>query len=377
MKRRHDLAKLYLVGFLLIHVLMGYAVPIRGMETPSDPALESYVQDQNWSAAEAYLLNQLWQCRSGNRAVEAAERLARICVFVHKGPMAMEWLEFAAAGTEISPAEKSRIHNNLEILHKIYLPSEYYSRDPRFRITSIDLESPKDIEMTDDDHLIIMDRYRIINTAETDTDVFQPIHPTSTLPDDAQTLKLVENDPVIITSYGYWKNLRINGFLGRGELNRIIDAVFTVDDTWLVLDRRHADMLRFDADGNFEDALPIAPVHGDEKLVQHVFGGCWMIHFADRHIVSVGSGITTRIPFKGPGYRLVDPVDMATDWFGHLYVLCEDGSVTIFSPSGVRLRNVTLDSDSHHLRAPCAIAVGLTGSLYIADRKNHAIYRYQ
>ncbi len=354
----------------------GPAPSCSAVDSPRGDTLNNLLQNRQWTGAEAYLLNELLRSRSGRPAVDAAETLARVCVFIHKAPMAMEWLEFALDNPAVTSDKKDRMAQHLAILHRIYFSSETYDPDPGFKTSSIDFESPSDIEITSDQHLVIMDRYRIVNTAESDSGFFSPIQPTSTLPEKAQTLKLVGNEPVIITAYGYWKNHRMYEYSGRGELNRIIDAVFTVDGTWLVLDRRHSDMLQFDSEGAFIRPMAISPLNGDEKLVTHIFGGCWMIDPAGRQITSVGSGVVTRIPFKGPGYELDDPLDMATDWFGHLYVLCEDSTVTIFSPSGVRLRRIDLERDGNELRDPRAISVDAAGRLYVADRKKHAIFRF-
>jgi hypothetical protein len=121
----------------------------------------------------------------------------------------------------------------------------------------------------------------------------------------------------------------------------------------------------------------VPTVNGDEQLIQNHFGGCWMLHPASRQIISVGSAFEVNIPFKGPGYELQEPLDMATDLLGHLFVLCEDHVVTIFSPAGVRLQRVELDPDETVLEKASAITIQQDGKMYIADRKNHAIICYQ
>jgi len=368
--------KLALTGIFLSLILFSNSICADTVHGRDDAPLVSMLENQQWQDAESYLLAELLRCRSGEQAVQAAENLARVSIFLHKAPMAMEWLEWAADHPVLTPQEREQTLRRIRNLHRIYLPSETYIRDTAFHLTSTDLESPSDIEVTSDHRLVIMDRYRLIIMAESNG-TFRPQPPTSTLPEDVQSLKIVDDEPVIITAYGYWRNNRINGFQGRGDLNRIIDAVFTVNGYWLVLDRRHADMLRFDRNGQFVQPVPVETVNGDEALLAHVFGGAWMIDPTTHQILSTGTRSSTQIPFKGPGYDLSEPLDMTSDWFGHLYVLCDDDSVTVFSPLGVRLRRIDLTGPDTDLRNPRAIAVSDDGTLYVADRKKHAIYRYR
>ncbi|MBN1296315.1 hypothetical protein JXA80_06015 [bacterium] len=344
--------------------------------TPSPTPAMTMTQltsQQDWTRAESVLLRNIWDCQTCSDSTTVLETLGRICIYLHKAPMAMEWLEQLREFTQSSPDQRARIDARLHLLHRIYLPDTAYNHDPRFHLTGIDLESPVDIQITADNRLIVMDRYRLIQLVENPDGVHRPVPPTSALPDDSRSLQLVDGEPVVVTQYGFWKQNRLNHFGNQDELTRIIDAVFTAHSTWLVLDRRHAQMLQFTADGTRIDTLQIPPLNGNERLLAGHIGGNWLMKPESRQILFMGSGLPVTIPFQGPGYALDDPIDLATDWFGHLYVLCSDHTVTIFSPQGVRLRHIHLDPGRGIIREAHAIAVGSDGRIFIADRKKHAI----
>jgi len=332
------------------------------------------IENLEWKKAESLLLQRLWS--KSTNSLETIERFVQVCIYLHKAPLGMEWLEKTIVNTSMTDDQKIRYTKMLKNLQKIYLPDSEYKLTSLITSNNIDLDNPKDIVIADNGDLIVMDRYRLITLREQSPCNYQPVPPTSPLPEDIQSLKLVNGKPVIITRNGYFLDHRVKHFSNTHELTRIIDASFSNKGFWLIIDRRYSTLLRFDVDGKMLESFPVPALAGDEKIIRNNFGGCWILNPTSRRIITAGSKIEIQIPFKGPGYILNEPVDMTTDWFGHLYVLDKDNSVTIFSPSGIRLRRLILDQNKKFLKEASAIAVRDDGQIFIADRKKHAINCY-
>lgn len=364
----------YLMWVTLISLMVSTSQSTDHSVSPE--SIQTAVDNQDWETAESLCLQSLWNQRSGTTAFETALTLSRTLVIKHKAPQAMEWLEtIEGLSNGDSESEKQRA-SMLQNLQRIYLSSGY-RLNPAFRISGTELDGPIDLASTHFGELVVLDRYRQITLLEEHPNLFHPIPPTVPLPEKSQSIKISDSDPVIVTRYGYWTESRLNYFGSPDQLTRIIDATYTVDGQWLVLDRRNSMMLHVSDTGKILRQSQIPPLSGDEKIITNVLGGCWILHPSSRQILTAGAAIDVKIAFKGPGYTLDDPVDIASDSLGHLFVLCEDMTVTIFSPAGIRLRTVNLDPDNHHLyRDPRAITVSNDGRLFIADRKKHEIYCY-
>ena len=85
-----------------------------------------------------------------------------------------------------------------------------------------------------------------------------------------------------------------------------------------------------------------------------------------------------KIPAKGPTYELRNPVGLAFDALGHLYVLDRGrSSVHIFSPQAKWLTSFTLDPNAPGaFREPGAFAVDPAGRLYIYDERLERVLLY-
>jgi hypothetical protein len=339
--------------------------------------VNEYIEHSQWTKAEAELLLALWKNPSGQFGIDAAKLLARVNVIGHKAPQAMEWLETALANPEINAEDSIKIADALMALQRIYLTGYTYSYDSSFETQGIDFESPRHLVVMETGDLVITDRYRLVVLSRSDNMTFRVRPPTSPIPDKARTLKLFDDVPVIVTDIGYWFNNRLYSFQAPTELSRIVDAVYTKTDQWFVIDRRNTHLLIFDHNRAFTEIRSLTAPTGDEKLLAHPLGGSWSLMPASRLIKTLYSPVTVTIPFRGPGYHLSDPVDFATDWFGHLYVLNQDKTVAIFSPKGVWLKTIDPDPRGDILRSPSAIAVDNSGTIFIADRKRHNVYCFR
>ncbi len=339
--------------------------------------IEELIRLEQWTTAEASLLKYIWFDPYGKEGIRAAELLSRLCVMVHKAPQAMEWLEIAIANQKISVEQQNILKGRLELLQRLYIPGQDYRLDTEFQLTGSELESPQEIIVTPDDDLVVLDRYKLLIFSETKTGSYKLKPPTFPLPDRIRSLKLRGSSPLVVLENGYWLDNRIYNFQGPLELTRIIDAVITSNNKWMVLDRRNTNMVCFDIEGNFLDTIPAFPPNGNERLIKHSSNGCWVLTPSLRQVATIGTTPVVKIPFKGSNYNLTNPIGMATDWFGHLYVLNQNKTVAIFSPRGVCLKTVALDPKGDILRSPTDISIGPDGRIFIADRRRHEIFCYR
>ncbi len=72
------------------------------------------METRQWPAAESALLEYLWNRPSGMEGASACESFARVCVMVHKAPIAMEWLEIAIDNPDIDEIWKSQASKPFE-----------------------------------------------------------------------------------------------------------------------------------------------------------------------------------------------------------------------------------------------------------------------
>jgi DNA-binding beta-propeller fold protein YncE len=86
-----------------------------------------------------------------------------------------------------------------------------------------------------------------------------------------------------------------------------------------------------------------------------------------------------RIPAKGTGYEIDEPVDMTFDTLGHVYVLDRGtGSVLVFGAKNRFLTRITIpERNPGSFTRPAALAVDATGRLYIFDERSKRIQVYQ
>jgi TolA-binding protein len=96
-------------------------------------------------------------------------------------------------------------------------------------------------------------------------------------------------------------------------------------------------------------------------------------------IVDRDGKIQSKLPAKGAGYELDDPIDIAFDVLGHMYVLDRGkGSVVVFGAKNKFVANVTMPEKSvGAFTRPAALAVDPAGRLFIFDERAKRIQVYQ
>lgn len=86
-----------------------------------------------------------------------------------------------------------------------------------------------------------------------------------------------------------------------------------------------------------------------------------------------------RIQTKGAGYELRNPVDLAVDQLGHLYLLDrETASVHVFAPRGPLVSTFTLaEKESGAVPRATSLAVDDTGQLFVYDDRTKRVQVYR
>jgi TolA-binding protein len=86
-----------------------------------------------------------------------------------------------------------------------------------------------------------------------------------------------------------------------------------------------------------------------------------------------------KIPAKGTGYELDNPVDLSFDSFGHLYVLDRGrASILVFGPKNKLITTVTVpEKNAGAFQKAQAFAVDAAGRLFIFDDRAQRIQVYQ
>jgi TolA-binding protein len=159
---------------------------------------------------------------------------------------------------------------------------------------------------------------------------------------------------------------------------KVAGAVVTALGTYLVADDEQKAIFRFDAEGRYlgEFARQIevrrmAITEMDEVAVLHRNSKSVTIFSGDGKIIK-------QIPERGTGYQLRNPVGVAFDAFGHLYIQ-DRAAMLVFAPEGTRL----LTTFSVPEKAPGAmtnaeaVALDRAGRLYVFDSRTDSVHVYR
>jgi outer membrane protein assembly factor BamD (BamD/ComL family) len=147
----------------------------------------------------------------------------------------------------------------------------------------------------------------------------------------------------------------------------------------IVVDKSEKAVIRYSPTGQYLG--PFVPPLNTERLAVNALDDVAMIDKDAKAITVVdrdGKQLS-RILAKGPNYQLDDPVDLAFDRLGHLYVLDRGkASVLVFGPRNRLITTFTLPEKAPgaFTRAR-AMGVDATGRLYIFDERAKRIQVYQ
>ena len=203
---------------------------------------------------------------------------------------------------------------------------------------------------------------------------------------DAQSFFLDEKDRIVVVKNGAMTpdkgepiGLMVPTQAGIPRaLEAIPSAIATSKGERLMADPKGRVILRLTPDGKylsvFSPAYAARLVVSPLEEIAMLDKGSKTITIVDRD----GQAIT-RIPGKGTGYELDDPVDVAFDVLGHVYVLDRGkASVAVFGAKNRFVTNVTIPEKSPGaFTRAAALTVDPAGRLYIFDERAKRLQVYQ
>jgi TolA-binding protein len=155
-------------------------------------------------------------------------------------------------------------------------------------------------------------------------------------------------------------------------------AITTSNGDRLIVDRKAKTVVRLNSAGKYVSTFATMDV---EDLARNDVDDVAMIDRSNKSIaVADRDGkILGRIPGKGTGYALDNPVDVGFDALGHLYVL--DGNraaIHVFGPKNRLITTITVPGkEPGALQKPKAFAIDAAGRLYVFDESTQRIQVYQ
>lgn len=156
------------------------------------------------------------------------------------------------------------------------------------------------------------------------------------------------------------------------ELREIDAAGVTAAGDWLVMDRDERQIHRFSSAGGYRGVFAQGRA---TRLAVGPHDQVAVVGRDDRVRLLEGPG-SQEIPREGPSYEIDDPIAVAFDPFGHLYVV-DEKRVFIFGHDRQLLRQFPASNDVPDApRKITAFALDRFGGLVIADDDTHQIVRY-
>lgn len=166
---------------------------------------------------------------------------------------------------------------------------------------------------------------------------------------------------------------------GKTRLVEEIPAVVALaSGTRLIADRKGKNVIRVGVDGRYIG--PFTAVNA-ERLALNKLEDVAILEKDTKSItVTDRDGKTlTKIATKGTGYQFNEPIDLAFDQLGHLYVLDRGaGAVVVFSPKYKLITTFSIpDKSAGSFTKARSFALDATGRMYIFDERAKRIQVYQ
>jgi TolA-binding protein len=162
------------------------------------------------------------------------------------------------------------------------------------------------------------------------------------------------------------------------QVEEIPSALAMANGDRLVVDHKAKVVLRFSSAGKFIGTF--ASMNAERLAINQLED----VAMIDRDTKAVAifdrTGKTlTRIPAKGQGYELDNPIDLAFDPLGHLYVLDRGKpSIVVFGVKNRLITTITIpEKDPGAFQKPQALAIDLAARLYIFDERSQRVQVYQ
>ncbi len=162
------------------------------------------------------------------------------------------------------------------------------------------------------------------------------------------------------------------------QVEEIPAVVAMSDGDRLIADRKGKSVIRVSTAGKY---LGNFLAVNTERLARNRLNDVAAIDRETKGIVVADRDgrLLTRILVKGPGYEFDNPIDLAFDRFGHLYVLDRGkASIFVFGPKYRLITTIVFpEKDAGAFRKAQAFALDPAGRLYIFDDRVQRIQVYQ
>jgi TolA-binding protein len=162
------------------------------------------------------------------------------------------------------------------------------------------------------------------------------------------------------------------------EVEEIPSVVTLANGDRIVVDRKGKAVIRVSPLGKFVGNF--APQLNAGRIARNTLDDVAMIDRDVKGIVIADRDgkVTSRIAQKGTGYALEDPVDVAYDPLGHLYVLDSKSAIYVFGPKNRLIATFSsAGKEAGALQKPKAFAVDAAGRAYVFDDGPQRIQVYQ
>jgi outer membrane protein assembly factor BamD (BamD/ComL family) len=173
-------------------------------------------------------------------------------------------------------------------------------------------------------------------------------------------------------------SLSLPSVAGKVRAMKLEDAVTTRIGEYLVADAEEKTIFRFARDTKYVSEFT-KPIQVRRMAISDVDDVAVLLGDAKSITLFSGAGKMLRqIPEKGTNYQLRNPVDVAFDAFGHLYVM-DRSSVLVFSADGSRLITTfsTAEKTPGAIGDAEALALDRSGRLYVMDSRTDSVKVYQ
>jgi len=162
------------------------------------------------------------------------------------------------------------------------------------------------------------------------------------------------------------------------EVEEIPSVVTLSGGDRLIVDRKAKTVIRFSAAGKYVG--PFVASLNAGRIARNALDDVAMIDRESKGVVVADRDgkVTSRIAQKGTNYQFEEPLDVAFDPLGHLYVLDNKSAVYVFGPRNRLIASLSsAGKEAGALQKPKAFAVDAAGRLYIFDDGPQRIQVYQ
>jgi TolA-binding protein len=162
------------------------------------------------------------------------------------------------------------------------------------------------------------------------------------------------------------------------EVEEIPSVVTLANGDRIVVDRKGKSVIRVSSTGKFIGNFAAQLNAG--RIARNALDDVAMIDREAKGIVIADRDgrVTSRIAQKGTGWAFEDPVDVAFDPLGHLYVLDGKSAMYVFGPRNRLIATFSsAGKDAGALQKPKAFAVDAAGRAYVFDDGPQRIQVYQ